>query len=603
MPQPLLIPIKPEWLGDEALGKAKKFTNELEKQKKATSSYRDVGDFFGRLGNEFGKQQKKVQDWSKSFGEVFAQIGGEKKKVWDSFFQRNENGMDRLIKKSRELRQDLGTAFEISTTRGVGFALNKVTSGIEGALGKVFNLKNALLATAVGGVTYGLASRALRGGLGNVRDDARVRREFGGTLGAGVKGSVEDIAASAGVEGGEALAALTPIARAIKETRIGSVLKSGRKLTTQGQVDQVQKQTLGLATDYTKRLLTVFPEASPDEIGRLLAEAGTGEEGIGSLARFVGLGKASTRDLLTDAKKKKLAIGDIVGNVLNRAGVTDQAASDQRKTFDFQIKSIGSQLSDALGNVGTSAIEKLNKSLGEGTTLAERLQKYLASPEGKRNIDALGESLSKVVSFAADLAKKIPEAIRWISDNKTTLLAVAGVYGAVKVGGAAASIIGGAKEFIKGVRGSTPATPLYVTQVGGVGGSSGSSWVSTAGKWALGALAGVPGAAAIPAALLAPVAYTLHRQQEAVKKTVEDYNTNNAVDPEAAKVFGTEYARSHKIQLRHGGMTTNPAEFSQDLPPINIVVNNHLDGKQIAAHTTTEVRRQQTSQARNEAGQ
>lgn len=636
-----MIPIKPEWLGDEALGKAKKFTSELEKQKSALS-YKNLGYNFHNLGiaidaqnkkakewgrsfgdifAKIGANEKKVKDWNKAFGEVFAQIGGEKKKIWDEFFRRNETGLERMIKKSRELRQDLGTTFEVSTARGIGFSLNKFTGGIDTMIGKVFNLKNALLATAIGGATYGIASRALRGGLGNVRDDRRLRREFGGGDSYGplrqgesygnsgiydqVVSATNDLSASAGIEGGDAIAAFLPIARAIKETKVGSRLKSGTKLKNQRQVDIVQSNTLNIAKQYAGRLLTVLPEVGPEEIGRVLAEAGTGEEGLTSLARMVGLGRASTADVLADSKKHKLPIADIVGKLLERGGVTDQAASDQRKTFDFQIKSIGSQLSDALGNVGTSAIEKLNKSLGEGATLAEKLQKYLSSPEGKKTIDALGESLSKVVSFAADLAKKIPDAIKWISEHKGTLLAIAGVYGAAKIGGGIANAIGSVKSVIGGVRGATPATPLYVSAVGLGGGGLPGGAGGLIGKLGLVAGAGVAGYAI----------GTAIDQKFGISDKISHISDakNKAAEDQASATYRQLLADKNALRESKAstlqattGMNHGQALYAVDHPgwqppQVNVVVQ--MDGKTVAHHATTEVRRQQVSQARNEAGQ
>lgn len=639
MAQPTILQIKPEWLGDEATAKAKKFTAELEKQKKAVDGYKNLAYALANVGNEAAKQEKKVRAWSAAFGDVFKQIGENRTARWEQFFSRNETGMDRLIKKSRELRQDLGAAFEISTARGVGYSLNKFTSGIDGAIGKVFNLKNAIAATLIGGATYGLASKALRGGIGNVRDDARIRREFQGSLAGGVRGSVEEIAQAAGIEGGDALAALTPIARAIKETRVGSRLKSGQALKSQSEVERVQKQTLDLATRYTKRLLTIFPEAQPEEVGRLLAEAGTGEEGVGSLARFVGLGKASTRDILDEAKKKKLAIGDIVGKVLERGGVTDQAAGDQRKTFDFQIKSIGSQLDDAIGNVGTSAIERLNKSLGEGTTLAEKLQKYLGSDEGKKMIDALGDSLSKVVGFAGDLAKQIPDTIKWITEHKGTLLAIAGVYGAAKVGGVVSSAVGSlgaAKDFIAS-RGASPANPLFVSQVGGPGAPGGGGPLDLVKKVGTG-LSGVAAAGGVGAGLLlaaaggaaayggykagdylgkhvAPIGkghdflanalYNLTGEGDADKKT-SDYEGARHRAMLAAKNQQRELA-VQQIMLTTGasrGQALNavdhPNAAPAPAPQVNVVVK--LGEKELAAAAHAETQRQATNEARNQAG-
>lgn len=615
MPPTVAFQIKPEWKGEEAAAKARALTKELEKQKAAVGWAKNLEYGFHNLGLAIVKNQAKVKEWRQAFGDVFAQIGADRQKKWDEFFARNETGMDRLIKKSKDLRQDFGVAFEMSTARGVGFTLNKITGGIDTAIGKIFNLKNALLATAVGGGIFTLGRKALGNARDDARIDARVRREFQGPLGQNIRDAADIIAPGAGIQNGDALAALTPIGRAIKETVVGSKLRSGQALKTQAQVDLVRKQTLGLATKYTNRVLTLFPESSPEEVGRMLAEAGTGEEGFRQLARFVGLGRASTNDIVKEAQKKKLPIGDIVGKILERGGITEQAASDQRKTFDFQIKSIGSQLEDAIGNVGSSAIERLNKSLGEGTTLAEKLQKYLASPEGKKMIDSLGDALSRVVGFAADLAKKIPETIRFISDHKTLLLSIAGAYGALKVGGGVANAIGGIKSaggigaaFGGGIRGSTPATPLYVSQVGG-GGLS------------------VPGGGSLPSklqkggAVLGALTFgyefgTLIDKQFGLSDKISHISDakNKAAEDKASETYREILkirAQRREVQvqgLMDQGYSRGQAIYMADHPnapalqPANVSVTVKVGERELAAAVHAETQRQRTNEARNQAG-
>lgn len=468
MPQPLKLQIKPEWDGATALAGARRLTDEMEKQKKLLAERKkwgsDFGSVFGEVGtiddrrrkaamggffSDLGARKQKEGDAAKAFAEAFSGLNAAKQKKWDDFLKRNQNGLDRMRQSARALHGDMKTAFSVSTFRGLDFALTKTTTGIGSIVSKVFSLQNLLIGGIgggiIGGLLFGLGQKALKGGMGNVRDDARLRREFKGAtfMGPLARGGeyesqglydslvkqANSLASSAGIESGDAVTTLLPIARAIKETKIGSRLRSGKKLTSQKQVDLIQQQTLGIASNYAKRLLTLFPESSKEDIGRILAEAGTGEEGVGSLGRFVGLGRASMADLMAEAKKKKLPIGNLVGNVLERAGITDDAALEKTKTFEFQIQSISSQLNDALGNVGTSAIEKLNKALGSGTTLAEKLQKYLSSDAGKKMIDEMGQALSSVVSFAAELAKDIPKVIGYLVEHKDTIRALAGIWG------------------------------------------------------------------------------------------------------------------------------------------------------------------------------
>jgi hypothetical protein len=65
---------------------------------------------------------------------------------------------------------------------------------------------------------------------------------------------------------------------------------------------------------------------------------------------------------------------------------------------------------------------------------------------------------------------------------------------------------------------------------------------------------GVLGGAALPLAGLLGVNAVLSGQQAQTQQTIEDYNADHPADSEAAKYFGTEYAREHKAQIRHGGM-------------------------------------------------
>jgi hypothetical protein len=143
---------------------------------------------------------------------------------------------------------------------------------------------------------------------------------------------------------------------------------------------------------------------------------------------------------------------------------------------------------------------------------------------------------------------------------------ILGGKGGTGVGGAISSIAATPVRVVNwpggfGVPGGDPATGAK----GGV--------LGAAGKWALGLLAGVPGAAALPTAGLLGVGYLMHTQQERVKATEAAYNASNPVDPEAAKYLGTEYARGHKAIIRHGGMQMG--DLGSLPPQVNITIHSN----------------------------
>lgn len=89
---------------------------------------------------------------------------------------------------------------------------------------------------------------------------------------------------------------------------------------------------------------------------------------------------------------------------------------------------------------------------------------------------------------------------------------------------------------------------------------------AAAGGGALGALAGgLLSGAAIPLAGLFGVGSVISGQQAQTRNTIADFNEEHPADAEAAKYFGTEYAREHKAQIRHGGMQIiNDTPFGPD---------------------------------------
>lgn len=428
------IAVKP--FGDAARKDAKKVTDELRTQ-----------------GKEVDKDTKKLKQFAGAWGDIGKQIEKTKKRQAE-LFDITKSKATELGQKLRELHRHSSAAFELGMFRGI----NKVQGGFEGVIRKVFTLKNALLATAVGGAGYLLGRKAIGNAFGDIETESTVKRRFGGDSGQ-LFSLADRIAGRAGVEGGTAQAGLIELAEAIQGTATEGTAFHGKKLTGASSA-ALRKKLLEFAGSRYERLLTLFPNQDPAQIAELLAQVGTGAEGTRTFARAFGINKVLAGRIEKEAEKKKLGRGDVLDRLLESSGLTEEAAAAKRKTFQFQIKSIGSQLEDSLGGIGRKAVESLNKKFGEGTTLAQKLQDFLASDRGKNAIDQMGQSLAKVVGFAAELASKIPEALGWLERNKTLLITLGSIYGGARV-------IGAGRDLVEGVFGKN--LGLFGNLVGGGG--------------------------------------------------------------------------------------------------------------------------------------
>ena len=93
---------------------------------------------------------------------------------------------------------------------------------------------------------------------------------------------------------------------------------------------------------------------------------------------------------------------------------------------------------------------------------------------------------------------------------------------------------------------------------GGAGTAATEGGAGGGGSALSGAFGAGLGSAAIPLALLTPLKLLVDQQDDQKQKTIDEFNAANPVDDEAAKRFGTEYARSHKATVRSGGMKMFP---------------------------------------------
>lgn len=380
-----------------------------------------------------------------------------------------EDSWHRLTKATTEFGRATLRAFDSALS-----GINGFQRKTEGLIKSVFSLKNVIMGSVVGAGAIGLGKHILSAGAGDVRNKRMLDREFGaGLLRDSVMKHSKSISAAAGIEDDDALVGLLPIARAIRETKIGD-RAGGKTIRTRAQLEAVQSSQFSQAANRFKQLAVLNPNMSPEQIGFLLAEAGQGEEGLRGLGRALNLGKASMADIMRDGKKNKSGVGDMVGTMFQRAGYTDGAVKAEQGSFEFQLKQLGTAANTVLGDIGSKAIDKINERLGKGATLAERFGK-LFTPE---KIEKWADSLATVVEKIGTLVEKIPKALSWLDDHKATLLTLAGAWGGLRVVGGARNLIGGAfggtaGKVVDAVTGGE-GQRVYVTNWPGMPGGGGS---------------------------------------------------------------------------------------------------------------------------------
>ncbi len=366
-----------------------------------------------------------------------------------------EDGWHRLTKATQEFGRQAVRAFD-----GALGGINGFQRKIEGGIKSIFNLHNVILGTVAGAAAYKLGGALFSQGAQQVHTKRALNREFGnGLLRDSIISQSKIIGDASGLQDDDTIQGLLPIARAIRETRIGDRVGK-HTIRTKSQLEAVQKSQFMQAAGRFKQLAVLNPEMSPEQIGFLLAEAGQGPEGLRGLAGALHLGRGTMGDIKRDAAKSHAGVGDIMGVMFQRAGYTDTAVKSEQGSFEFQIKQVKMQFDQLLGDVGAKAIERLNERLGKGKSIAERFGEFLEKNKG--TIDKTADGLARMVEKLADLAMKIPDALGWLEAHKTTLLAVGGAWAGLKV-------IGGARNLIGGALGGTAGKVADALGVGGEG--------------------------------------------------------------------------------------------------------------------------------------
>lgn len=420
------------------------------------------------FGKDGGKPVKEQVNQIRSLTQAWRDLGGAIKGVRDNF----------------------RSGFDVGSRSLAG--VKAFTSGIEGATKKVLNLKNAIAATAIGGAAIWGIKAIFEQGTGQQRNLKRVRREFGDEAGQFIDIG-NKVGLRSGIQGDDAAAALVPLGEQLQAIQKGAQFRGMKKPLTEAQAAALRAKNLAFGGNLLERIQTLSPDIDPETLGRVLGDSLAGPEGIKSLIGTLHLSKRSKLmsaanekgeafKALTPAEQKRLGItkkgqyleqGDLVNLLLERSGMTDQAAADERKTFGFQAKSIRAQFMDTLGDIGSSALDKMNEKLGKGKTLAESLHDYLASKDGQKTIEGITNSVVKITEGIVTIATKLPAIASWLSEHKLLLGGIAGIYGAAKVAPTVVGLAKGVGSLVGGARGATPLTPLFVNVVNGAGGSIG----------------------------------------------------------------------------------------------------------------------------------
>lgn len=403
----------------------------------------------------------------------------------------------------------------ISKAIGVVDKLNdRLIRGTKHAFEKVKeHARDAFKETTIGALRRGgerafdfvleLPKRLFEAGSGDIRARQRLKREFGAE-----GGYMQDIATRvgkrAGLDDSDALTALFAVGEAVSGTTAGTMFR-GKKLS-EADARKLREQTFGFGAKLFERVATITGASGEEanQLGYLLANAGAGPEGMRGLVSALHLNKAISSQILKANEKGKLyeylgaegskkfgvqkgqvaGQGTMIDLLLQRSGFTEEAAAEERKKFGYQVKSIGATFEGALGDIGSTVLDKITGGFAKGTTLAEKFQQALESDKGKKTIEGIANGITSAAEAAVALAKKLPEVFGFIERHKGLLGVLAGGYAAASV---AKPILGA----LGAVRGSTPLTPLFVSVTNGMPGAGGAAGM--AGKAGLVVGAGLAG--------------------------------------------------------------------------------------------------------------
>ncbi len=209
--------------------------------------------------------------------------------------------------------------------------------------------------------------------------------------------------------------------------------------------------------------------------------------------------------------------------------------------------------------------------------------------------DKLGPALEKFAGQASRIAGVIGFAADHIG---LTIAAIGGgIIAKNAAGGILSRVVGGAGGRLLGAAAGT-GTPVFVTNWPGGGLPGGAP--GPGGGGLLGRAARIASGAALPLAAIVGGAAIIDHLSDRGELIDKLNRAGETVDPEAARRFGTGYAREHKAVVRRGQMVTaNPRQSLGDLDDtvkaenaqidkLNLTVN--IDGDRATAETDSGTR-------------
>ena len=448
---------------------------------------------------------KLTPEASKALKEQAKLVKEQKTEIIDLGKQQNRIARDteRALKSLHSTMAKTGSAIA-GDFRKAGGELKQFGAGIEVLADKLGKLRGAIAGAAlVGAAGYGI-KRLLDEGRQTVRAQERIRREFGNAEGQRYIDRATSLGRRGAIDDDDALQGLTPIAEAVATTQAGSRYR-GKRLTEAGAA-ALRKQTFEFGAGLLERIVTVTGNDAT-ETGQIISEAGSGPEGMKRFVSSLHLNKVFAKrvqdanakgklfELLGKEQADSLGVkrgqqagqGTVLDAILRQSGITEEAAGDKRKTFDFQMQSIGVQALGVVGDIGTRAVKELNKQLGQGVTIAQKLEAAISSPKGQEMIGNVAKNVERAATGFVKLIEAVPTFFGAIERHRTQLELLGGtaaiLYGGFKIGQgikAGREVIdafrgpkGGALAELAG-GGSGKPIPVYVVNgpMGGVGGGA-----------------------------------------------------------------------------------------------------------------------------------
>jgi hypothetical protein len=409
-------------------------------------------------------------------------------------------------------RRGFSSGQELGVTKGLSF----FSRGVDGAVKKVINLKTLLAATAIGGAAIWAGHALYEEGMQNVKTRNKLKREFGAN---GDNEFIETLGRNrqfkSGVQDDDFERALIPFAREAQVIEKGAQFRGMKKSLTEAEATALRRKNLTFASTLVQRQIALHPEMEPEEVGKVLSDALSGPTGARQMVSAFGLGRRATKfmqaneqgklyKMLSPTEQKTLNVskagqyaqqGDLVKLLLEKGGESDAAFEAMQKSFGHQIRQMKATAFGTLGDIGAEALDELTKKLGNGATAAERLQKYLASDEGKKTVLDIKDAVVGIGSGIGDIAKSLPAIGAWLKEHKTLVEGLALAYGvskvatpAFKTGKGLFSIGkwaagGGAGAFAKGaggvlLAGAKVGLPLLAAGAAGYGIGTGIDWLT-----------------------------------------------------------------------------------------------------------------------------